>query len=549
MSGKKSTEKHKAQRRGAIATPLHMAVNHRLIYNSKTEAERELGPLKNLTSERRIEELTRRLDRRVRKLCVVGLEDIVDAYEGARAEFLTDGLRDGQTGRRLRRQVRERFALRLFEWAYVATDEKAFERNRLDGRGVGLDAFKRYCDEPGGLEDINVCFTVLMHWGIVSPLRTGAKDYLPGQERNRRMRSLLLALKEELPPVGIFRTVPELDAVIREVEQAIIDERELTTLNYWNMLYTTGMTYWNIVATDPMRNAQLSTYCLPLKGLWIDETDGGRTRFWVFPANFKAAFSFTLEENGGWTFDAFEFIMNTHDLESRDVSEDFAVWYAMDDSRKLIERPGAVIESNDSVKYYGVELFWKHSEIVRFKLSPLGNSTAPAMTFRQIDEGFDGYRRFMAVVRKAAQFNSRHYPMIKIYNALLALDGDYIYLRDMDWQKERFMLEADDEGYYNYEIDPEVRRQIPCNLLDVLASGESTEGVRIYALPRRLHDPEGRVYEGRASRLRYVAENLTLQNQVTIYRFKDLEPVIFFNDFSIGMTWREAQAFGLRPLR
>lgn len=293
----------------------------------------------------------------------------------------------------------------------------------------------------------------------------------------------------------------------------------------------------------------MSTYDLPLPGLWVDEDDGGRSRFWVFPSNLKAAFSFTRDEDGRWTFDAFEFIMTTHDLEDNDISKDFAVWAAFDYSRNIIARPGSVIEESDAVKYYGIEPHWRNSEIVRFNMTPLGNPEARTVTFRRIGEDFAGYGTFRSVIRSVVRLKSRHIPMIKVYDALLAVDEDFIYLRDKDWRREQFGLEEDEDGYFAYEMEEAALKAIPRNLIEVLSrKGEGADGIRVYALPRKLHDSESVVYEGRLARLKYVMKHLTLQNQVTIYRFDDDEPVIFFNDYSVGMTWREALALNLREL-
>lgn len=545
MSGKMSTESKQSSRRSVIESPLHVAVNHRLIFNTKAEAEELLGHLKNLSSERKIEEVSARLDDLTREKYEISLRELTELYLSAVRTFFGESFRDEKSGNLLRAEARRRLAVKLFEWAFAAKNPVALDNSKWGLGSVSHKIFRHYCPEPGGEEAVDVCFTVLLHRGIIRPTLTRADDYPADQERNRLMRSILLEIRDELPSIGLFRTVPSINSAITEVDRAIARGICLSAADYWGILRRVAYSLVNTTSDNPLDSAGLEIYDLDLPGIWVDDDDRGRSRFWIFPANLRVALCFTPAAEGRWTIQGYEFFINTPDIDDPDYSDDFGVWCPLDDTQHMISHPGFGLDA-ERIAYFSFD-FEQDAEgvISRLELRPYSEfsvSELPLLSFSRLSAGSERFNRFARVLEQPERIKSPYDSVLKNRNSLLGLDRDFVYLFDCDLTALDFEFRLDSEDNYTYTVSRSVALQFPRNLYEALleppACGE------LLRIPRIIENPDARIPAERFSRLKYALENLTLSSQVTIYHFHEPEgnkTIIFFNDLSIGMTLKEAK--------
>lgn len=524
---------------------LRTVINSRLLFNTKEEAEGFLGiKLKNIRSENNIRTYIDRLEEKAELEAMTDLKDLVDSYSTALEQYNLDGglrFHSDTSERRTREEVRKILAVRLFVWTFLGHTFEGKDRSlRLDERGrFPKDTFRHYCPEPGGEEAIDVCFTVLFNWNIVSPNGSNTTDYRDGATRSARMLELVSLIKKELPRIGIFEAggLPQVNMIIRELDFCIHHGISPTSAAFWLMLRQIGVAALASSAGDVLETAGITTYGLALHGIWKDNVDNGVRRFWVFPSNYHFAFSFELGDDPTWHLKPYEFFTSTTDVLAGD-EDDFTVWMSPEHTMETILKGGRGIDS-DNVAYakfdYEVDEADRIKAIEFLPMKPHLPQPLPWRRLERVEE--DDY--IFSLAQKALSLNHLRLEddncLINVTNALVGIDNDYIYLYDYPLEIKPFKIETVSEGPYphTYEyrpVEPIEKKNIP----DLVKNH-----AMVYRIPRHPQFKSDTIKtKDYIEKLNFAIENIKIDSSVTIYHFgeNDHRIVIFFNDLSVGAS-------------
>lgn len=555
---------------------LNFSINSRLLFNSKAEAEQFLGiaNLDNVKSEPKIRNYTNMMDEWCEKLFMLSLEELVSLYSKAIEMYKADSLSFGhiekrekginayesEQNRRRRREYREKIAVKLFIWTYLNnTAAGRYSAQRpIDSVSYSKKSFEAYFSTETGEELIDVCFTVLLHWGIVKPHESNTYDYdIKSDNRREKMLNLLNVLKQEIPKVGIFAAggLPALDMAIKEITNSIASEYYPTTAEYWLILRQIGCSAFLSAYEDTMEAAGLETYIPRWAGIWIDSEDNGNSRFWVFPDNYQYAFCFRKNEKKGvieeddekWGIELYEFFV----CSPKDgVDRDYIVWSNVESSRNVILNGGSGCDGGSVSYMYFDTKKDDHDEICVVNLYSMKKGLPCPLPFRQFNRLSIKDKKFKTAKYHISQPHFHCEPnldMVNLTNALLAVDKDYIYLYDYDMSKIPFAMQIEEEYgefiRYHYSAVNDFCRYNLCNV------GKND---RVIRLSRNIEgskwkeclasDPD------RYQRLCYALNNVDINGMVTIYHFgtDNKRKIIFFNDFSIGFSFAEYRSTFIR---
>ncbi|MDE6079510.1 MAG: hypothetical protein K2G35_05550 [Duncaniella sp.] len=560
--------------RKPIDTPLHIAINSRLLFNSKQEAEDFLGiQLKNLKSPKNMRAHLDLLDAKSEEDAMIDLSTLVDLYSGALEKFrLDNGLKSvaRQTDRRTREEIRKRLAVRLFLWTYLGqtSDGRDKALNHDDDKGrFPNDSFRPYCQEPGGEESIDVCFTILLNWAIVSPNGSKTEDYPSDHTRSDRMLELLTTIRNEMPQVGIFEAggLPAIEVAIKEILYCKANDIYPSSARYWLMLQQVAMAALASAAPDTLDAAGLTTYGLRLPGIWKDNEDGGVKRFWIFPANYHFAFCYERTSAGDWFLNPYEFSAYTTDITSDDCDSDYLVVAEASHSQTIIANGGCGSNA-DGIAYARFKrTLDSDCNPTVLNLLPMKPTLPPPLPWDRFDRLSPHdhlFKEALEVVRNP-QYRAYGYNcLINIVNNIVGVDRDYIYLYDYPLEVVPFAIPADakstdpalkftykagedNDGKDNDGKDNDSKNFRHLNLTDIAASG-----LPVYAIPRqpRCID-KSKASPDFLDRLLYAMGNTSNDDSVTIYHFgsDDDHTIIFFTSFSVGVSVsRLKKLLGLR---
>lgn len=538
-----------------IKKMVHDAINYRLLFNTKSDALEsdilaplQIKSLKDITSDQTYKDCFELLDSMVSEKYEVSLEELCQLYKDAISKYQKEtwGKKDGE--RALRKEKRKKLALSLFEWAFIGLEpsDKAY-----------LKSFQEYCPEPKGEQKTDVVFTLLITWDII---QSGAstRDYKDGALRNEKMSGLLKALREYLPPFGLFNNMPSIDFAIEKMEHDKENGIFPTSVEYWYLLYRIGTSLFLTASSEPNSNYGLDNYGLRLKGIWCDNEDNGLTRFWIFPKNYLSAFCFSKGENGDWTLHPYDFFTCTVDLTDENYDKDYCVWADTDFSKKRIVNPDARFDYGQIIYFRPILTTDLDGFFNKLRLNPMEDGLSiglPWDEFYRITVDHPHYKDFVKVIDNVANIKIENKAQINIYNSVVAVDRvvdkerdkGFIYLVDMvrDMSDVKFILKHNDqEDSYSYCMDDTSASKMPTSLMDCMSNKLAG---KLYRLSRKSGHQRGHLDKDRLARLDYAIKHLDLEEQVVFYHFrddnadKDSKTIIFFNDHSVGMTVREAK--------
>lgn len=562
-----ATQKHKS-----IKTLLRTAINSRILFNSKSEAEEYLGitDLDNVKSESKLFIYYSELDKKCKDLCGYSLEELVDSYSKAVEKYNEDpigfsytekkknnGITDeSDTDRRRRSESRRLLAVKLFIWTYL--NQTKTGRNKaqspINNRvAYSEKSFEAYFSTETEEELIDVCFTVLLHWDIVKPYGSNTSDYnkdSPNKDdRRNKMLNLLNSLKEEIPDVGIFSAgnLPALNMAFCFINNSLANESHPTTAEYWLMLRQIGSAAFFSSQKSCMEVAGLETYSLRMPGIWTDNVDEGKSRFWVFPDNCYYAFCYQKTAVEKWEISIYECFVCSY---KNNEDKDYIVWTDAEESRKTILNYGRGCDG-DKISYLYFET--KHDEddeICDLYLTPIKeyvHHTLPFSEFHRLSAKDPRHDMAKNQISMSHTAEERHLDMVNLTNALLATDQDYIYLYDYDLEHIPFAMQVVDcyGDFIRYHYATEAKKEHIFQRYNLCNVGNRPNVIRI---PRNIESHGwNRIFSSVPDlydRLKYALDNIDMNGMVTIYNFgtDDKHKIIFFNDFSVGFSIEQLKA-------
>ncbi|MBD5361056.1 MAG: hypothetical protein HDR87_10175 [Bacteroides sp.] len=238
------------------------------------------------------------------------LDDIIDDYLIASRLYLTL-----DWGDRTQIVSRRKFCRMLFRLAATAgrplSSDEMFRFKTKEADGGLLELFF-----PDGKEEapmVIICFIVLFAFGVIRPWsgdNSRGRDFRDKETLDalKKLADLISLLKEDTPRLGSTEKPLAFDQWGEMLAGYLRGEDDLgdcTPLMMLRVVTDIARACRSLVVSEEQRLEGERLQGLYMHGIWIDDADAGRTRFWVFPDNLLAAFCY--RRNGvGWELDSYE---------------------------------------------------------------------------------------------------------------------------------------------------------------------------------------------------------------------------------------------------
>lgn len=239
------------------------------------------------------------LDKWCREWIAQSLEEIVEEYSNASEVYLNLNWEG-----RSQMALRKRFCRMLFRIAAtrgrsLSQEEKEIFRYKDGDDNLTAEFFPEGKGEP---ESISVSFVLLFAFDIVRPGRgTIGKGRDIRKENVRKsltlFEDLIKLLREDMPTLGSTSKPIAFDETLENIRVAIGDSQDLilcSPLWFYYQLEVVKYACLSIVDMDLRRSVGHNLVAPDLPGIWIDDKDGGKSRFWIFPHNLGETFCYNF---------------------------------------------------------------------------------------------------------------------------------------------------------------------------------------------------------------------------------------------------------------
>lgn len=469
------------------------------------------------------------------------LDTILHYYVNASSISRAEGLDWGQ---RHQLASRKRFLRRLFRLSFApdiplsAEETGKFRPKDDDPRLLRLF----YPEGIGGGRSVDLVFLLLITFGVVKPIHSGmTRSLLCSPEDMRtsidRMIRLVKTLREDCPPVGILQTPLIFDFALDRLYKKFYELEEgatsaVSTAWLWNILNEIEDELMRVASPQRYSSSDLKVTGLSMPGIWVDDHDRGKSRFWVFPQNKHMAFCYSRRQ-GRWSLTPYEFCFYRN---NDGVWAPYCGVATARGNNRVIERecdkvPDSELASVD----FKTEDIDEGGNFHRLSFLSDGGKFPGWFDWRSFrrlpDTGLD-FRRFKEALEEiyepgsfqGARFVNEGWRFTDVVNALVGIDGDYLYVSDFVARANfRLTYEIEDGmGYFWYDGES-IGKPSGRNLLTI----EISERQPLYAIPRPEAIPDSLSGE---ERLLAEASSATKPgDQITVYTATDGRKQLCFN--------------------
>ena len=386
---------------------------------------------------------------------------------------------------------------------------------------------------PNGVEGeaaIDPLLTMLITFNVIKPLNPDAqrsRDLTP--EDIAVSLNAMIALVDQLKgdfastelmtiPKAFDMTSDILHDMLRSIDSA--SERALCSPVWFRFLLRDIVDACRYVIS-PRDASESSTAInsLSMPGIWIDDADNGKSRFWIFPENFHMAFCYSFD-GSCWHLHPYEFVFPTKEGELTGI----CLFISAEGERQILFSKTRKLRDNELVitEFERVEVtesvFFNElrfsSDILRSGSRSWFNWTK----FVRLNDNDAKFRRFSAALREIYDrrslqalclFENHGSFFTDVTNALVGMDNDYLYLWDSP-QPGRFLLSSESNGFFTYNDEYDTQEPV-LSFLHLEVSEEHP----LYAIPR--HAPSNRKVSEHEQRLLEAAASTTMDDFISIY--------------------------------
>ncbi|MDE7160960.1 MAG: hypothetical protein K2O24_09005 [Muribaculaceae bacterium] len=476
------------------------------------------------------------------------------------------GGRDFDWGKRKHIGLRKKFCRWLFRTStaevcrVTVEEEQKFKSQDCDGRLV--EAI--FPDGMTGRGRIDLIFLLLITFGVIPPMTDSRGRDMPDKKLGEQidaMTDLVRELRDDFPEVGVLSVPVIFNIIMEDLEQKAADmddpaERaECSVARFWYMLSRIEDACRFVSSPQHISDSRISNDGYIMPGIWVDDHDEGRTRFWIFPDNKLMAFCYH-DTGRGWQLEPFEFGFPTS--QEDDEPGGVCVIATSEGNRQMIESlKGNMRQSEIVSASYDLddeEKYWPFGKI-SFKCHTREHPEWFDWTcFRRLAGDDIRHGGFKEVLKDIYDPESPQSVLLSnigdfmtdAENALVAIDREFIYVT-ASVSKCRYILTCrDTDNGERYRYEPASGGGVEdLNLLNV----EISEDAPLYLLPR-FRKPENRLS---ASRLRFAeaVRNVDLEHQITIYPMRKCPGgVLCLNNFSlmIPLEPEVLKEYGIRKI-
>lgn len=401
---------------------------------------------------------------------------------------------------------------------------------------------------PAGFEEerlYDLIFVMLITFGVVRPYTSDSKrgrDITDAEARRscEAFRDLVETLREDTPQIGVLPKPMIFDITLKKLQGDTDDFRYYSVAEIWNMLDDIENACLAMASPQCAADAEVSMTGYSMPGIWVDDTDEGRSRFWIFPENKLMAFCY--RSNGAsWQLVPYEFVF----FRSRNG-------YNLSDSCTFATAKGNYDMMNDTVGMteaseivnasYTKEASIDDGESFNKISFTIQSGNAPEWmdwhSFRKLDAADPLHARYLKVTKDIYDpqslsqfilFENTGALLTDAMNSLIAVDNEYLYVSDMP-RPERFILSCDKKDNYRFLYNP------------VFSTHPEVTGLRnaviskehpLYLLPRDFQEQKKHTDE-RKQLFEEACRNMNFGDQISIYRSERYKNGnLCFNKFSL----------------
>lgn len=371
-------------------------------------------------------------------------------------------------GDRAQMASRKRFCRMLFR-LYAAggmalTTDEIFKFKIKDADDRLLGAF--FPDGADKAPAVDIGFIMLFAFGLVKPWsgdNTRSRDFRDDETRElvEKLRNLIVCLRDDLPLLSSFEKPLAFDDWLNAINGVQRDD-DLA----WATPLRFALAVKDILrASRTLTNAELTRetvdnmHGITMDGIWIDDSDGGETRFWIFPDNLLAAFCYQRNGNA-WELLPYE--MRARLAVNPDYMDTLYLM-APELNRQLILSPEKVLTDGD--KYMAEMSFEVEGDEDGNEISNVnivrGLGRFPGWmnwnSWKRLSADDERYSELRAVLADVYDPDSPHSAVFRntlpeitdFVNNIVGRDRKYIYLHDI--MPGRFAVFERTPGKFTYE--------------------------------------------------------------------------------------------------
>ena len=453
-----------------------VACRARLLFNTEEEYLDLLGVSfetirKNSDSLSEVRGYYRTLDEKSRKESNLSLKELVGRYTDA-SEFY----QSIDWGRLKQKGSRKLFCRLLF--CLYATARREFsvdEIMKFKGKEEDADRLRKLVFPEGlsGHPQTDILFLLLFAYDIVRPWSGGDSRWHNWKDKDTlkkidKMRQLVAQLKKDMPQLGSCDTSSLFEPILHFLEEDGEDAEELecylsimTPLWFMKILRIIIMVYHSLVIPSQEIECILQHYMkLYMRGIWIDDADKGRTRFWIFPEKLPLAFCY-CHVGEEWELRPYQFMV--HEIDDAEYMGGFILTALRGNRRFPLSWESPVLKEDIVVGCIRTKVDKRQSEITSVSLKDVFDNFPEWLDWRKWDRlsaDDPRYSRFIELLQRIYTPGSESNPgwlrnvapeLTDRVQAIVGRDNKYVYL--YDWHPRRFVIgiEKGDRFYYRWD--------------------------------------------------------------------------------------------------
>lgn len=444
-----------------------VAYKSRFIFRTESEYREALGAsfetiMSKRESERDMEMYYGILDRKAKQALDTHLDDVIEDYLIASDLYLSL-----DWGDRSHIASRKKFCRMLFRLSVTAgkalSIDEIFKFKAKEADEELMKTFLPYGMEAAPMGIIG--FLLLFAFGIVRPWNpetSRGHDIRDKETINvlEKLVALIGLLKEDTPRLGSTERPLVFDQWCKLIEGYLRDSESLSDCSPLMMLSSLmdiARACRSLVVSEDHRIESQRFQGLYMHGIWIDDADQGKNRFWIFPDNLSLAMCY--KRNGaGWELDTYEFeVRHSTTPVNMDsfilVTPQGNLGYALSIER-IIGSEHMGIGSYEELRNETT------GEITQLTLNAESLQFPEWLNWRKWEQlGHDDlrYKEFRTVLAKVYDPQSPHSiifrntapELIDNVNNFVGHDNKYIYV--YDWRPKRFLIRENEEDVFTYE--------------------------------------------------------------------------------------------------
>lgn len=539
------------------------AYRSRLLFRTEAEYRQLVGVSFETIRDSRDDEATLEqyydiLNRECRQQCGENLYAMVTAYIEA-SEVCASKDFDWMERRQL--ASRKKFCRWLFRTTSTAgkrmtlDEESRFSPKRCDAKL--FEAF--YHDGIEGGRAYDLVFVLLITFGVIKPysLSSARSHDISTEEAAKSceaMTALVTTLRNDTPQMGVLPKPGVFDISLEQLRQMVAGNFEdYSIARVWELLNRIEDAC--IAVSSPQKTADTNTeitgYSMP--GIWVDDADRGKSRFWIFPENKFMAFCYQ-QTGPAWELIPYEFAFFRP--KNDDEIDDNCIFVTGKGNEQIINS-GELMQPDEIVfATYHLGEADSYGSFGEIEFEAETGSTPGWFdwrSFKRLSKGEALYRQFKQAVTDIYNPASPHSLLFcntapfltDSLDSLVATDNDYLYISDLP-RPEKFILKSNDDDDDRFWYEPRYSKAEPGRSLRNIVVSETHP---LYIIPRFIDIDEKKPDLHR--RFAEAVLNTDLSNQITIYRTsRRPEGILCFNNFSlmIPLTTDVIEKFGIEVI-